>query len=119
MESTPCAIVIFNKNREIVLANAMSEQMFGYASQELLGQSVDILFPPRFRYIFAEIIRNSTEVPYVPESENYHGLRKNGNELPVEIDLSLISIAEEKLMLASIVDLTERKKNGTGNQQTA
>jgi len=42
-------MVMVNRSGEIVLANAEAEQLFGYTTQELVGQAVEILVPERLR----------------------------------------------------------------------
>jgi PAS domain S-box-containing protein len=49
LESSPDAIVIFDKTGTIVLVNSHTERLFGYSRAELIGQPVDRLVPQRFR----------------------------------------------------------------------
>jgi light-regulated signal transduction histidine kinase (bacteriophytochrome) len=41
----------------------------------------------------------------------YLQLKKTGTEIPIEIGLNPISLPEGKVVLTSIIDITERKKN--------
>ena len=49
LETAPDAMVLVGDDGRMVLVNAQTEKLFGYARAELLGNTVDMLVPPRFR----------------------------------------------------------------------
>src|SRR5690349_16104907 len=49
IEAAPDAMVIVNSHGHIELVNAQTERLFGYNRAELIGQSIGILIPKRFR----------------------------------------------------------------------
>src|SRR5882672_10766088 len=49
LESAPDAMVISASNGRILLVNAETERLFGYRREELIGQTVEVLMPARFR----------------------------------------------------------------------
>ncbi len=49
LEAAPDAMVVVGPSGGIVLVNGQTERLFGYSRGELVGQSVDILVPDRFR----------------------------------------------------------------------
>jgi protein-histidine pros-kinase len=112
LETTPDAIVIVNDTGRIVLINSRTEAMFGYSRGELLGEPLEVLVPERYRGTHSGYESDFFGDPRVrrnSEGLELHGLRKNGEEFPVEISLSPIETEEGTLVSSAIRDITERK----------
>src|SRR5690348_12525733 len=97
LESVPDAIVIVNDTGYIVLATSQTQKMFGYKSEELIGQTIEILMPGRYRTSHIGHRMNYFSGPRARpmgvELELY-GQRKDGAEFPVEISLSPLKTEE-------------------------
>jgi PAS domain S-box-containing protein len=113
VESAPNAMVMIDTRGKIVLVNAQTEKLFAYPRQELLGQSIEILVPSRYRGnhpgFRTEFFRSPHSRP-MGAGRDLFGVRKDGGEVPVEIGLNPIKTDEGSFVLAAIVDITERRR---------
>jgi PAS domain S-box-containing protein len=113
VEASPNAMIIVNAEGRITLVNTQAETMFGYAREELIGHPVEMLVPERFRShdvnhrhgYFGDARARS-----MGAGRELLGRRKDGSEVPVEIGSNPIHTSEGLLVLASIIDISERKQ---------
>ena len=113
MEAAPDAMVVVNRNGEIVLLNVQAEKQFGYRRDELLGQKVKTIIPEGFaERLMADGTRTAAEAlaQQIGTGIELNGRRKDGSEFPIEIMLSPFESAEGILVTAAIRDITERKR---------
>ncbi|WP_409526064.1 PAS domain S-box protein [Nitrincola sp. MINF-07-Sa-05] len=116
LESTPDAIVMVNITGRIVLANGQAEQVFGWQRSELLGKPIEVLLPQRYSTLHVGHRSRYFSQPRTRSmgaSLELYGVRKSGDEFPVEISLSPLKTEEGTLVMSAIRDITERKKAET------
>lgn len=112
LEAAPDGIVVVTREGIIELANAQTEQLFGYQRNELLGRPVEILLPPRLREAHeAHRAKYAAEPRTRPMGgqQLLTGRRKDGSELPVEISLSPLD-GDRLRVIASVRDVSARQR---------
>ena len=112
LDAAPDAMLVVDRQGRIVLANPLSAQMFGYSQNELVGQKVEILVPPRYRAKHpghrSGYFSGDPHVRPMGADLNLLGLRKDGTEFPVEISLSPMQTPEGPMVFSAIRDVTAR-----------
>ena len=113
IEGAPNGMVMVDQKGKIVLVNAQIEKSFGYKRDELLGQPIEMLVPARFRAHHPAsrdgFIADPAARP-MGSGRDLYGLRKDGSEFPVEIGLNPVETEQGRMVLGTIVDITERKQ---------
>jgi len=113
VEWAPSAMVMINLDGIMILVNAQTERMFDYGRDALIGQSVEILVPARFREhhrVFRAGFFDDPQPRPMGVGRDLAGCRADGSEFPIEIGLNPISTEAGVMVLASIIDITERQR---------
>jgi PAS domain S-box-containing protein len=113
LESMPDAIVIIDRDGQIVHANRQVETLFGYTPGEVMGQPVETLVPPRLRDHHV-----SQRLTYTDQrnrrimglGQELFGRRKDDSDFPVEIMLAPIDNSTNWDVLVAIRDNTKQRQ---------
>ncbi len=114
LEAMPDALIIVDESGHIVFASQQVIQLFGYSSEELVGNLVEFLMPQRFREKHPQDRKSYFANPTVRSMGSQlelFGLKKDGSEFPIEISLSPLKTENGLFALAAMRDITIRKKN--------
>lgn len=114
VESAMDAIIAVDENQQIVLFNAAAESVFGHRRDDVLGKSLDLLLPARFRAAHRGHIeqfgRTGSTSRRMGEQMVLWGLRKNAEEFPIEASISLHREGERSIHTVILRDVTLRKR---------
>lgn len=114
VESAMDAIITIAADQRIELYNAAAEAMFGWPEAEALGMPLETLIPQRLRDAHAaEVLAfaasgATTRTGAKPGS--LIGLRRNGEEFPIEASISRAEVSGRMLMTVILRDVTARKR---------
>ena len=117
VDAAPNALILINSESKIAYANTRAINLFDYEKSELIGQNAGILIPERLRIRHPEFVNSFFKTPKaraVGARRELYAVKKNGTEFPVEIGLNPLETSDGMMVLAAIIDITDRKK--TENQ---
>jgi len=112
LEAMPMGVLAIDQQGTIRLVNSALERMFACGRAALLGQPVETLLPERFRGGHAGLRATYWQDPTpraMGQGRELYALRADGSEFPIEIGLNPIQTPDGFLVLAAVVDVTERQ----------
>jgi PAS domain S-box-containing protein len=110
-ESASDGILVVDADGRILRVNAKTEEMFGYARAELIGQPVELLVPPRHRHIHTthrDAYMQAPRARSMGKGLELAGIKKSGSQFPVEISLSYATTDGGTRAIAFVTDISER-----------
>ncbi|TFG60191.1 MAG: response regulator [Nitrospirales bacterium] len=110
-QSATDAIVLANHTGRIMAWNPAAELMFGYTADEVFGQPLTIIMPPRYRAAHSQgldRVNKTGETKMIGKTVPLHGLRKNGQEFPIEISLNSWTTGAHPSYSGFIRDISRR-----------
>ncbi|NOT11633.1 MAG: EAL domain-containing protein [Methylococcaceae bacterium] len=111
--ATPDAMLISNDQGIITMVNQQAECLLGYKAHELVGQSIDILVPERFRSNHPKLRAQFASSPCSQTTEMSRvllALKKDNSEFDVDISLSPIKTEQGQFFASALRDVTFRKQ---------
>jgi PAS domain S-box-containing protein len=113
VEAMPNAILVVDRQRRISEVNRKTQELFDYRRADLIGAAIELLVPDRFRPQHPDLVGRFFQEPAtraMGAGRDLHGRRRDGSEFPVEIGLNPFTMSGELYTLASIIDISERKR---------
>jgi PAS domain S-box-containing protein len=113
VETASDAVVSIDHRGDILLANHATTITFGYELSELIGQPLTILMPEYLRDLHEAGLKRYQETSHRHinwQSTELIGLRKSGEEFPVEVSFGEITNNGHRVFTGFIRDISERKR---------
>ena len=111
-EMSPSGIIVIDSRGTIVLANREVERLFGYTRDQLVGRSVEMLVPARFRTRhpgFREGFFHNPQALPMGAGRDLFGLRKDGRRYSRRNRVNPITAERGSFVLGSVVDISARR----------
>jgi len=113
VHAAPSGILVADNEGRIVFANEALLKMFGYAEKELMGQAIEALVPETVQEIHRQHRKTFAENPTprkMGTGRDLQGLTRGGKRFPVEIGLQPGDTDEGRLVVATVIDITRRRR---------
>ena len=109
------AIITIDEDQRIVHFNRGAEAIFGYAAEEITGEHLNILIPPRFRATHgahvAGFAASAESARQMGHRREVSGVRKGGAEFPAEASIAKLGAPGRRLFAVVLRDVTDRKRS--------
>lgn len=112
-ENATEGIILTGHIGNIVLVNPAALRIFGYESNEIIGQPIEVLIPIHLKPHHQLLRKSFHEKPsnrVMGQGRDLYGRKKDGSNIPVEVSLSHYKKDDEQFVIAFIVDITLRKE---------
>jgi len=113
VDVSPNGMIMVDAAGRIIQGNRQIEQIFGYTQAELVGRPIEDLLPERYRGVHQGergAFLADPRARQMGAGRDLFGLHKSGREVPVEIGLAPVVRHDRTFVIASVIDITERKK---------
>ncbi|MGR8931550.1 MAG: transporter substrate-binding domain-containing protein, partial [Gammaproteobacteria bacterium] len=114
IESAPDPMVIVDAEYVVTMVNRRAEQVFEYCHDEMIGRTIELLVPEKFKEQRADsrklLPASNGETLRVSEGREMLAVAKSGREFPVEISFSPIETENGVLIVSSLRDISERER---------
>ena len=108
------AIICADQEQRITLFNDGAVRIFGYTTEEAIGQPLSLLLPQRYRMRHGTHLRTfakeGASSRQMSDRAEVFGLRKNGEEFPAEAAISHVDSPEGLVFSVVLRDVSEQRR---------
>jgi PAS domain S-box-containing protein len=113
LDTVPEAMIVIDENGAVTSFSAAAAQLFGYSSEEVVGQNVKMLMPEPYRAEhdgYIDRYLNTGEARIIGYGRVVKGLTKDGASFPMELAVGEARSNGQRIFTGFIRDLTSRQK---------
>ena len=113
LATVPDAMIIIDTSGVITYFSAAAEQMFGYGSEEVLGQNIRLLMPEPDREHHDDYMRRYLETGQariIGIGRFTVARRRNGEVFPIQLSIGEAGTGDGRVFSGFVRDLTEREE---------
>ena len=113
LETVSDAVLIVNDKQTIVEVNGVAETVFGYGKSEIKGKHLNLLLPSNYHNKHDDYFDAFIKAPNhqnMAENREVYGLKKNGDIIPIKVDLNPFKIYNKSYVIALVKDISKQKE---------
>jgi PAS domain S-box-containing protein len=115
LDSAMDAIITVDEAQRVVMFNKAAEEVFACPREQALGAPLDWFIPERFRGGHGELVRRFGDgaggARRMGHARVVMGLRRNGEEFPIEASISLVTEGGQRFFSVILRDVTQRVRD--------
>ncbi len=115
IDGAPDAYAAINKDGTIVMFNALARKIAGCEKHDVIGRNLEVLLPSRYKQIYYNFLSHFFSLPVTDKVITYrrriYGLRKTGDEIIVEVNITGIETHNGRIAVGRVTDLSEEIKS--------
>lgn len=111
INASPDPVIITNESSSIIMVNELTEEIFGYSKESIIGKKIDILMPLKYREIHKNHFNNFTKNPKprrMGEMQYPVAIDHKNNEIPVDISINHLTLSNQNIYICTIRDMTSQ-----------
>ncbi len=120
LDTALTAIIAIDQKGIVQSFNKSAQLLFGYSSEEVVGQNIKILMPSPYREEhdgYLKAYMNTGVSKIIGVGREVPGLRKNGKQFPLHLSISKMETSEGIFFNGVLEDLTELKESQTKEKE--
>lgn len=112
LDTAADGIIVIDEQGRMLVFNKICEELFGYSSEEAIGQSVNLIMPPEFAESHDDYMANyrkTGEKRIIGIGREVSGRHRDGTVIPLELSVGEARTPEGRQFIGVLRDLRSRR----------